>query len=136
MAMAKNWIAHLKFLFLCFPLYVGYSLDSNLTHWINVILFLEFLNNNIYNCSILLYSLGTLTWTEKEKKEKNWKQHITDKKTQLFIQAVLLMSIFEMLYFRMLYFKKKDHKIIPQWRWGSGGTVSFVAGPWWSPSGG
>ena len=57
--MAKNWIAHLKLSFLCFVLYVGYSLASDLNsaffvinHWLNVILFLGFLNNN----TTVLYS--------------------------------------------------------------------------------
>ena len=54
---------------------------------------------------------------------------------QGFIQAVLLMSVFgRRLSIRMLYFMKNNHKIIPQGRWGSGGTVSFAAGPWLSPS--
>ena len=56
---------------------------------------------------------------------------------QGFIQAVLPMSIFEKrLSFRMVYFMKNDHKIILQWKWGSGGNVNVVVGPWWSPSGG
>ena len=113
MAMAKNWIAHLKFLFLCFPLYVGYSLDSNLTHWINVILFLEFLNNNIYNCSILLYSLGTFTWTEKEKKEKNWKQHITDKKIPVIYPSSFTNVHFWNVIFSNVIFQEKRSQNYP-----------------------
>ena len=56
---------------------------------------------------------------------------------QGFIQAVLIMSVFEgRLRFRMSYFIKDENKIILQWMWRSRGTVIFVAGPWQSLSGG
>ena len=46
------------------------------------------------------------------------------------------MSIFERkLSFLVLHFLKNNHKSIAQQREWSGGTVSFTAGPWQSPSG-
>ena len=54
--------------------------------------------------------------------------------SQRFIQAVLLMPIFERrLSFRMLYFAKKIHKIILKCRWGSGDAVNSAVGLWQSP---
>ena len=55
---------------------------------------------------------------------------------QGFFQAALLMSIFERrLSFQMLYFLKNNHKIVLQWMWGSGSTVSFTTSSWLCPSG-
>ena len=58
-----------------------------------------------------------------------------------FIQAVLLMSVFERrLSFQMFYFVKNNHMIILKWSWGPGCTVSFTGGAlvlqglWWSTS--
>ena len=58
-----------------------------------------------------------------------------------FIQAVLLMSVFERrLSFQMFYFVKNNHMNILKWSWGPGCTVSFTGGAlvlqglWWSTS--
>ena len=56
--------------------------------------------------------------------------------SQGFIQAVLLMSVFERrLSFRMLHFMKKISQGNSTEKVGSGGTVSFTVCPQRSPSG-
>ena len=56
---------------------------------------------------------------------------------QAFIQAVLLMSVFEqILSFWMLYFMTNDHEVIVKCKWGSGGVVSSAVGSWQSLSSG
>ena len=89
MAMAKNWIVRLKFSLLCFVLYVGYSLASDLnsasfviSHWLNVILFLGFLNNNttvLHSCTAYAHSHAP----GMKKRRKNSKQYITDNNTEI-----------------------------------------------------
>ena len=53
---------------------------------------------------------------------------------QVFIQAVLLMSVFEQrLSFPMVYFMKNNPRIIVKCEWGSRGAVSIAMDSWWSP---
>ena len=102
---------------------------------INTTLHKQYYITNIYiNCHSVVplkWKIETLVTVELVKVEQ-WKP----KSDQGFIQAVLLMSVFEIrLSFQMLYFVKDDHKTILKWSWGSGVTVSFAAGPWQSSSG-
>ena len=55
---------------------------------------------------------------------------------QAFIQAVLLMSVFEQRSsFQMFYFMTNNHEVIEKFRWVSGGTVSSAVHSWWSLGG-
>ena len=51
-----------------------------------------------------------------------------------FIQAVLLMSVFEQRS-NLFCIMAKDYEVIVEFRWGSGGAVSSVVGSWWSLGG-
>ena len=65
--------------------------------------------------------------------EKGNRSHISG----IFIQAVLLMSVFEQrLSFQMFYFMISNPEIIVKCRWGSGSSVSSTVGSWWSLGGG
>ena len=65
-----------------------------------------------------------------------WK-HVHTIRNQWFIQAVLLMSLFEKrLSFWMLYFLENNHEIILKPRWESTGAVRYTVGPWQRASSG
>ena len=106
MAMAKNWIAHLKILFFCLFCFVCWvqlrqQFVPNFSQWDIE----KILNNNIYSCCILLYSLGTFTCSEKKKKrKKTWKQYITDNKIlciKLFCNFIWMFKYVEINYLKM-----------------------------------
>ena len=90
-------------------------------------------NMNYLNSNTLKLGFVTLTW----KQGHSSFMMIFLVVLQAFIQALLLMSVFEQrLSFWMFYFMKNDSKIIVKCRWGSGGDISSVVGWWWSPDGG
>ena len=63
---------------------------------------------------------------------ENWFSCIIPQKPlQVFIQAILLMFVFEQrLSFQMIYFKTNDHEITVKCKWGSGGALSSTVSLW------